>query len=205
MTHTDKYTLKRVQSNRALNMELHACMRVSMKFGTVFLWSIRRFVFAIIPCQQHLGRQTIAEKIGSQTPFTVSLAGQCASSRLHTHTHTRSAVHVQPCNKHTHRKHKCPAEMYVTHTIYRLSSKSCGAVLKDTAVWHVLSLFSLWHSLSASLTLSRLLLGCRTLPQQTQVCRCRSPLLFFLPFPSLPFPLLSSFLSVCSWEAELIL
>lgn len=49
-----------------------------------------------------------------------------------------------------------------------------------------LSLFSLWHTLSASFRLSHSLLACRTVPQQMQVCRCLAPL------PSLAFPPLSS-------------
>lgn len=133
LTHTQTSTVKQSSQHGASCM--HAC--VYEVWHCVF-WSIRRFVFAIIPCQQHLGRQTIAEKIGSQTPFTLSLAGQCASSRLHTHRQTHTHTHpyytctsMQP---HTHGKHTCPTEMHVTHTISRLSSKSCGAVLKDTTV-----------------------------------------------------------------------
>lgn len=55
---------------------------------------------------------------------------------------------------HTHIKHTCPAEMHVTHTVSRLSSKSCGAVLKDTAVWHLLSLSLSPLTLACSLCLS---------------------------------------------------
>lgn len=57
-----------------------------------------------------------------------------------------------------------------------------------------LSLLSLWHTLPVSRPLSHLPLGCRTLPQQMQVCRCLSALLFIPSFSLSPLlsPLLTS-------------
>lgn len=190
LTHTQTSTVKQSSQHGASCM--HAC--VYEVWHCVF-WSIRRFVFAIIPCQQHLGRQTIAEKIGSQTPFTLSLAGQCASSRLRTHTgkhtHTRT-IHVHPCS-HTHTEN--------THVPLRctLLTPSPGSLQRVVVQFSrtrlseipSLSLLSLWHTLSVSLTLICFSVAGRCHNR----CKCAAAFLLsplFIPFPSIPFSLLSS-------------
>ena len=191
---------------------MHACL--CLLSLAEFLWSIRHFVFAIIPCQQHLGRQTIAEKIGSQTPFTVNLAGQRAKQQVthtHMHTHKQTVLYMysHASQTHTHPHREKHTRVPLRCTLLTPSPGSLQRVVVQFSRTRLSDIPSLPLSLSLSpltlaysLCLSHTLSFASRLQDAATTDASVSPA-FLLSSLSLPFP--SPLLSVCSWEAELIL
>lgn len=107
-------------------MKIHANMHVYGKCGSVFLWSVQRFVFAIIPLSATL-RQADNSREDLQPSRLQRNSGRSAGNtlqRVHTQTHTHTLL-----------------------TPFTSPLQSCSAALKDAALKHLLFLsrsFASW-------------------------------------------------------------